>query len=227
MTATLYVCTTCKRGEPVPEGTAPPGAELHAALMAHGTPAGVRIVGVECLSACNTGCAVSLSKPGAWSYVYGRLGSENAAQPGFNAAVYQVDRAPDSDPVPVQPNIPNSIALDEAVLAGLLGPNTADLSGAIAGKTYAVPGTINWVDSTGSTANFPNDEPFPGIPGMSGSEDDFVHEIITYIRFPSAGYYKMGINNEDSFRLTAATAGVQTLRLIAPAIVSGNTEVTR
>ena len=88
MTATLYVCTTCKRGEPVPEGTAPPGAELHAALVAHGTPAGVRIVGVECLSACNTGCAVSLSKPGAWSYVYGRLGSENAAEILEGAARY-------------------------------------------------------------------------------------------------------------------------------------------
>ena len=73
MTATLYVCTTCKRGEPVPEGTPAPGAALHSALLAEGPPAGVRIVGVECLSACNTGCAVSLAMPGAWSYVYGRL----------------------------------------------------------------------------------------------------------------------------------------------------------
>jgi predicted metal-binding protein len=73
MGATLYVCTTCKAGEPVPEGTLPPGAQLHAALTAEAAPDGVRIVGVECLSACNTGCAVSLSKPGAWSYVYGRL----------------------------------------------------------------------------------------------------------------------------------------------------------
>jgi predicted metal-binding protein len=73
MGATLYVCTTCKAGGPVPEGTLPPGAQLHAALTAEGAPDGVRIVGVECLSACNTGCAVSLSKPGAWSYVYGRL----------------------------------------------------------------------------------------------------------------------------------------------------------
>jgi predicted metal-binding protein len=73
MGATLYVCTTCKVGEPVPEGTQPPGAQLHAALTAEAAPDGVRIVGVECLSACNTGCAVSLSKPGAWSYVYGRL----------------------------------------------------------------------------------------------------------------------------------------------------------
>ena len=73
MTATLFVCTTCKRAEPVPEGMPAPGADLHAALLAAGAPDGVRIVGVECLSACNTGCAVSLAKAGAWSYVYGRL----------------------------------------------------------------------------------------------------------------------------------------------------------
>jgi predicted metal-binding protein len=73
MRATLYVCTTCKAGEPVPEGDLHPGAQLHAALISEGVPQGVRIVGVECLSACNTGCAVSLTKPGGWSYVYGRL----------------------------------------------------------------------------------------------------------------------------------------------------------
>jgi predicted metal-binding protein len=73
MTATLFVCTTCKAGEPVLEGDVPPGAKLHAGLTTSGAPEGVRIVGVECLSACNSGCAVSLSKPGAWSYVYGRL----------------------------------------------------------------------------------------------------------------------------------------------------------
>jgi predicted metal-binding protein len=88
MTATLYVCTTCKRGEPVPEGMAAPGAHLHAALLAAGAPDGVRIVEVECLSACNTGCAVSLSMPGAWSYVYGRLGAENAAEILEGAAKY-------------------------------------------------------------------------------------------------------------------------------------------
>jgi predicted metal-binding protein len=73
MGATLYVCTTCKAGAPVSEGELPPGHHLHAALSAEARPEGVRIVAVECLSACNTGCAVSLAKPGGWSYVYGRL----------------------------------------------------------------------------------------------------------------------------------------------------------
>jgi predicted metal-binding protein len=73
MAATLHVCTTCKAGESVPDGDPRPGALLHAALVAKGAPDGVRIVEVECLSACNTGCAVALSMPGGWSYVYGRL----------------------------------------------------------------------------------------------------------------------------------------------------------
>jgi predicted metal-binding protein len=73
MGATLYVCTTCKAGAPVSEGELPSGHYLHAALTAGTRPEGVRIVGVDCLSACNTGCAVSLTKPGGWSYVYGRL----------------------------------------------------------------------------------------------------------------------------------------------------------
>ncbi|MES2336426.1 MAG: DUF1636 domain-containing protein [Pseudomonadota bacterium] len=73
MGTTLFVCTTCKAGQPVPDGVDRPGTRLLAALTAEGAPQGVRIVGVECLSACDAGCTVALTKPGAWSYVYGRL----------------------------------------------------------------------------------------------------------------------------------------------------------
>ncbi len=70
---TLYVCTTCKGvGEFDPEAPRP-GTLLLAALAAGTAPAGVTIKGVECLSACNTGCSVALSAPGKWTYVYGRL----------------------------------------------------------------------------------------------------------------------------------------------------------
>ncbi len=74
MPATLYVCTTCRAGEPVIEGTPVRGAQIYAALTAGPAPDGVRIVAVECLSACNSGAAVALAAPGAWSYVYGRIG---------------------------------------------------------------------------------------------------------------------------------------------------------
>jgi predicted metal-binding protein len=86
--ATLYVCMTCKAGQPVPEGTMPPGAQLHAALASGAVPSSVTVTPVECLSACTQGCAVALSKPGAWGYVYGRLTPGNAADILEGAARY-------------------------------------------------------------------------------------------------------------------------------------------
>jgi len=143
-------------------------------------------------------------------------GSEDATKPGFNVGVYQVDSLVQTDPPIAQLELPASISFSEAVLAGLVGPNVANLAGAAAGNTYEVPGVVNWITSFGATANFPNDEPFPGIPGTLGGEFSFIHDVRTFVRFPTSGYYQMGINNEDQFRLTAAAAGVQTLQLVSP-----------
>lgn len=93
MSVTLHVCTTCKAGEIVEEGGMLPGARLHMALLAAGAPEGVRIVGVECLSACNSGAAVALSAVGRWSYVYGRLNEADVADILAGAAAYAA--APD------------------------------------------------------------------------------------------------------------------------------------
>jgi len=41
--------------------------------MAAGLSDGMRLQPVQCLSACSQGCAVALSSPGKWTYVYGRL----------------------------------------------------------------------------------------------------------------------------------------------------------
>ena len=79
MTVTLHVCITCRAGEPANGATPPPGARLHSALTGLGAPAGVSIVPVECLSACNNGAAIALSGPGRWTYVYGELDPETAA----------------------------------------------------------------------------------------------------------------------------------------------------
>jgi hypothetical protein len=147
------------------------------------------------------------------------LGSEDATKPGFNVGVYQVDTLPVTDPPTVQVDLPASISFSEAVLAGLVGANVADLTGA-QGNTFAVSNVIDWINLGGATANFPGDQPFPGIPGTSGSENSFIDDIRTFVRFPTAGYYRMGINNEDQFRLTAASAGYTTLQLVAPTNVA-------
>ena len=88
MTATLYVCKTCKAGQAVEDDAQRPGALLYAALEDLGAPVGVRIVGVECLSACKTGSAVALSAPGKWTYVYGHMTPEHAGDILAGAAAY-------------------------------------------------------------------------------------------------------------------------------------------
>ena len=88
MTAVLHVCTTCRAGQPVPEGTDCPGTRLHRALVAAGAPEGVTIRAADCLSACDHGCNLALSKPGAWSYVYGRLTEEDVSEILRGAGLY-------------------------------------------------------------------------------------------------------------------------------------------
>ena len=41
-------------------------------------------------------------------------------------------------------------------------------------------------------------------------------EIRTFVRFPAAGFYQMGVNNNDDLRLTASETGTMTLKLTAP-----------
>ncbi|KIN63021.1 putative metal-binding protein [Sulfitobacter noctilucicola] len=88
MTATLYVCTTCRAGEIIEEDMPRPGALLHDALTQAGAPEGVAIVGTECLSACSQGATVALAEPGKWTYVYGRMSAENADDILAGAAAY-------------------------------------------------------------------------------------------------------------------------------------------
>ncbi len=84
---------TCKAGLPQVEGEPCMGARLYAAITALPSPVGVEVVQIDCLSACNTGASVALSAPGRWSYVYGRMTPENAADILAGAEAYA--RAPD------------------------------------------------------------------------------------------------------------------------------------
>ena len=88
MTATLYVCTTCRAGQEIPEDALRPGTHLLNALEAEGAPEGVQIVPVACLSACSNGAAVALTEPGKWTYVYGRMSVDDAAAILDGAARY-------------------------------------------------------------------------------------------------------------------------------------------
>lgn len=90
---TLHICVTCRAGQVVAEGELTPGARLFQTITERGALPGVAVVPVECLSACSQGCSISLSGPGRWSYVYGRLSDADADAIRQGAAAY-VD-APD------------------------------------------------------------------------------------------------------------------------------------
>ena len=73
----LLVCTTCKMGQPVPEGETCLGTQLFEALAAQELPDGVTLRSVECFANCGQGCSVALrGGHQRWSYVYGRLDPE-------------------------------------------------------------------------------------------------------------------------------------------------------
>ena len=75
----LYVCTTCRDAAHTPDAPSA-GARLHAALAAAVPDPAVEIVPVECLSVCKRTCAVSFAAPGKWTYVYGDLPADGAAE---------------------------------------------------------------------------------------------------------------------------------------------------
>ncbi len=88
MGARLHICTKCKAGEILAEGEVCTGRRLYEAISALPAPEGVTVIPVECLSACNWGASVALSKPGAWGYVYGRMLESHAAEILAGAAAY-------------------------------------------------------------------------------------------------------------------------------------------
>lgn len=77
---TLYVCTTCRDADHVIGQGAPcAGARLYTNILAAAADPLVEIVPVECLSVCKRVCAVGFAAPGKWTYVYGDLPAETAA----------------------------------------------------------------------------------------------------------------------------------------------------
>ena len=61
----LHVCVTCRAGLPLPEGATPAGKYFYESVAAlAGDGGAVRVLPVNCLASCDTGCAVAISAPG-------------------------------------------------------------------------------------------------------------------------------------------------------------------
>ncbi|MFM8360861.1 MAG: hypothetical protein ACKOET_20105, partial [Verrucomicrobiota bacterium] len=135
------------------------------------------------------------------------LGS--GSNPGFRVRIHQANQIGGT-------GLPTFIYRAEQQLAGLVDTNAADLTLASNG-VFNPSGIINWNQDAGgagdvgnfradSTPAFP-DDPIPGIPGIGSfvdrRTDNIAGELITYVEFPAAGVYSMGVNSDDGFSVTA------------------------
>jgi hypothetical protein len=134
-------------------------------------------------------------------------------QLGLNLQVTQLDPATVNDS---GDGLGNRIDANNALLAGLFfpwyGTNVADLqsSSAASGAAYTNNNYIwtNAIDfnDTGSGGDFPLDFTGPGIPGLTGNQNNFARGFDCWVIFPTAGFYEMGVNSDDGFRLSESVA---------------------
>ncbi len=82
----LHVCVTCGRHpEPLAE---PDGRCLLAALERAPAAPAVELRAIECLGVCRRGCAVAMSAPGKWTYVFADLSVADAGEVLAGAGLY-------------------------------------------------------------------------------------------------------------------------------------------
>ena len=120
-------------------------------------------------------------------------GTVDTAKPGFKIRPYQTAA-----------NNPDRLAWTEEQLAGLKGTNLANLTEADSNGYLVRDAVINFDMSTGA-GNFPDDMPFPGLPGTGprdGGKGNSATEVLTFLQFPKPGLYLMGVNSDDGFRVT-------------------------
>ncbi|HEX7861436.1 MAG TPA: PA domain-containing protein [Verrucomicrobiae bacterium] len=149
------------------------------------------------------------------------VGSGDNTKPGFNARIYQLE--PYLDAAGALTGMATELYYADALFSGAAGANVADLSTASDGL-FAVETVINLNADEGNAGAFPDDARMPGIPGLgtANTTDNIAGEFTTYIEFPTAGVYRMGVNSDDGFRLTASeTRGNYLLNVLAPAAVAG------
>lgn len=159
--------------------------------------------------------------------IAGEPGSGSA--PGFRVRVVQMDVL--SDQVDGTLRQANELTWAESALLGKSGtPNVADLTKFTDGGFYPETGTVNYAQpeadgNPSANGNFAGEKLIPGTPGLgnaAGNTDNLSGEVLTYVEFPSAGFYMMGVNSDDGFKVTSTHApGTAPITVTAPASIAG------
>lgn len=153
----------------------------------------------------NTGFAISgerTANVSPYSTIPAAYRIASATQPGFNFRIFQLE-------VGRGPGDANSIVNGENNLAGSFrDPATGLAYENVAAETGVVAlDMINLnQDAPSPVGNFDfnngyEDMPVPGIPGNTGSTDNYAAEIWAYLQL-DPGYYRMGVNSDDGFTVS-------------------------
>ncbi len=165
------------------------------------------------------------------------VGSGVASKPGFRYRVAQIPQGNNAS------ELSDSVECAEQILAGLWGTNASLVSANVAnvstftdGGYLDITGTVNMSGGNSGTElgyftsadGYPDTAP-PGIPSTSWTvvtnyADQFAAEFLTYVEFPTAGIYTMGVASDDCFRVTPVETNTflgSTLYVSAPAALNG------
>ncbi|MDB6135788.1 MAG: hypothetical protein JWM59_4031 [Verrucomicrobiales bacterium] len=149
------------------------------------------------------------------------LPAGSAGVPGFKVRTVQMDPiVVGTAATPEIQTTPNSLDYMEGILYGVTGTpfnggNVADPSGAVNGIYYS--DVINFEQESGAAGFFSGETTVPGIPGTTGTTDNYVFEALTWVNFPERGVYSFGVVADDGFRVSYGHAPVPGLSIVAPA----------
>ena len=145
------------------------------------------------------------------------LGSQDTTRPGFLLHVVQVDPCLPSiiDPTAASDcgdGTENDIDSANAMMGGLyfpsFGTNAADVNTTppVSSNLWLFTGVPDF-NINASSLDFTVDNALPGIPTIDGAAgnrptDSFSAWFDTYVAFPTAGLYIMGVASDDGFRLS-------------------------
>lgn len=148
--------------------------------------------------------------PSAW-----RVSGVDTSKPGFKGRVHQMDtlRAPGDQNITQNGERHVNLGYKDPTTGlpyenvAAIDPSTLDANG-----FFDIPGTINFEQAggnagliTGSTNPARQEELFPGIPGLSGSTDNFANEFLGFIELPAGGH-RFGVYADDRIRFSFGPA---------------------
>lgn len=203
-------------------------AGAHAATLCYSTSAGGPF--------CTTWSFTNTAAPNGGVVLSANLWTPpgSGSNPGFAVRVFQ---SPNTN---ILNGWQNNSRMADMMLQGLYGPSVADLTDYTNNGAMWWPGVINFSqnDTAALTANGnfrTTTYPDAAIPGLGVWDptaigltqprmDRDAMEVKAFLEFASPGYYVMGVNSDDGFRVTEGDQGApgkSPLAVLAPAGVAG------